>query len=86
MVTAGAFFFELFFLGRLVMAFNLAGTRSSNCVSEDELRLSSADGGCSGGSCLRFLEVLLRWTVACFVAGCFFFDFFGLAGASSADC
>ena len=77
MVTAGVFFIEIFFLGRLVVAVNLAGTSSSNCRSADELRSSSADGDCSVGSCLRFLDV--------FVAGCFFFDFFGLAGASSAD-
>ena len=77
MVTAGVFFIEIFFLGRLVVAVNLAGTSSSNCRPADELRSSSADGDCSVGSCLRFLDV--------FVAGCFFFDFFGLAGASSAD-
>ena len=72
MVNAGVFFIEVFFLGRLVEAFNLGSTSSSNCGSEDELRSSTADAACSGGSCLRFFGGIVALASGLFGGGLLF--------------
>jgi hypothetical protein len=56
MVAAGAFFPETIFFGRLVVAFNLPGTRGSESRSGDDLPSSSAEGVWSVTGGLRFLE------------------------------